>query len=238
MLAHIEIYHSRAIAPTRRVALGDFLLPVSPAPGFGGILLGGIVAANIAGIDEDLHPDLMRLTVELEEGKRIPQPRLRNRLQVDRVGLQASRFELHGGGEKLEFDFDQKSTPAQAVLGALYAAGGVDVSDRHAVMATVRRAMRWGGPVGPDLIASLAGVGSGPFSMAAFENPVAWAMDMLGFTGPDGISVGWKAPPRDEVLAKFRRRLRSAHPDHGGAEEGAAQRIADLTEARRILLGR
>ena len=27
-----------------------------------------------------------------------------------------------------------------------------------------------------------------------------------------------------------------AHPDHGGADDDAAQRIADITEARRILL--
>ena len=36
---------------------------------------------------------------------------------------------------------------------------------------------------------------------------------------------------------RFRERLREAHPDHGAEIDGAAQRIADLTEARRILLG-
>jgi hypothetical protein len=32
--------------------------------------------------------------------------------------------------------------------------------------------------------------------------------------------------------------LRDAHPDHGAEADGAAQRIAELTEARRILTGR
>ena len=111
VLAELEIFHSRAIAPTRRVALGDSNLPIEPPPGFGGILLGGVVAAHIADIDPDLHPDLMRLTVQLEEGLRIAQPRLRNRLQKDRVGLLRSRFRLVGEGEDLRFDFDERCTP-------------------------------------------------------------------------------------------------------------------------------
>ncbi|MDQ1376415.1 MAG: rRNA (guanine1516-N2)-methyltransferase, partial [Acidimicrobiaceae bacterium] len=47
LLAELEIRHSRAIAPTRRVALGDLWLPTEPAPGFGGILLAGILAGYV-----------------------------------------------------------------------------------------------------------------------------------------------------------------------------------------------
>ena len=43
-LAELEIHHSRPFAPTRRIALGPSRLPVDPAPGPGGVLLGGIVA--------------------------------------------------------------------------------------------------------------------------------------------------------------------------------------------------
>jgi hypothetical protein len=39
------------------------------------------------------------------------------------------------------------------------------------------------------------------------------------------------------VQQAFREGLRLAHPDHGGETDEAAQRIARLTEARRILLG-
>jgi curved DNA-binding protein CbpA len=38
------------------------------------------------------------------------------------------------------------------------------------------------------------------------------------------------------VQRRFRDLLREAHPDHGGASDDAANRISELTEARRILL--
>src|SRR3954463_9363560 len=62
ILAELEVFHSRPIAPTRRVALGVPVLPTAPPPGFGGLLLGGIVAAFIGRVDADLHGDLVRLT--------------------------------------------------------------------------------------------------------------------------------------------------------------------------------
>jgi hypothetical protein len=43
-------------------------------------------------------------------------------------------------------------------------------------------------------------------------------------------------PDREDIQRQFRDLLRVAHPDHGGDIDGAAQRISDLTEARRILL--
>jgi curved DNA-binding protein CbpA len=39
------------------------------------------------------------------------------------------------------------------------------------------------------------------------------------------------------VQKRFRRLVRLAHPDHGGGSAGAAERIAELTEARELLLG-
>jgi hypothetical protein len=231
VLAELEVFHSRRIAPTRRVALGDSRLPVDPAPGFGGILLGGIVAAHIGEIDPDLQPDLMRLTVQLEEGARIPQPRLRFRFQTDRIGLLPSWFRLVGHDERLDFEFEQRCLPAQAVLGAVYAAGAIDRPARHVVMSTIRRGMRWTGPVGPELIAALAGFGKGSFSATAFEDPVGWALHTLGFSSRP-------VPPRREVLRRFRDLLREAHPDHGAQSNGAAERITEPTEARRILLRR
>ena len=122
-LAELEVFHSRPIAPTRGLAFGDRDLPVSPAPGFGGILLGGIVAAHIPVLDPEMFDDLDRLSRQLEAGFRIPQPRLRHRLQVDRVGLQRSVHRLKGGGEALSFEIDEKGAPAHHVLAAVYAAG-------------------------------------------------------------------------------------------------------------------
>ena len=61
LLAELEIFHSRPAQPTRRVALGHMVLPVDPAPGFGGLLLGAVVAQHLSGVDEDLVPDIHTL---------------------------------------------------------------------------------------------------------------------------------------------------------------------------------
>jgi hypothetical protein len=239
VLAELEIFCSRPHAPTRRVALGDSDLPCEPAPGFGGILLGGIVAAHVGDIDPDLVPDLQHLTRELEAGRRVPQPRLRYRLQVDTVGLNSVRHRLVGEGERLSFDFDPHGAPAQQVLGAVYAAGRLDPVVRRPVMATIRRAVNWAGPVGAELIASLSGMRAGSvLGRSALENPTAWALELLGFGAPGSLRVGpGSTPPAKDVLRRYREMLRDAHPEHGAEADGAAQRIAELTEARRILTG-
>ena len=146
------------------------------------------------------------------------------------VGLSSSRHRLVGVGEGIEFDFDTKGSPAQQVLGAVYAAATVPTSARHAVATGLHKAMRWHGPLGPAFVSYLSGVGSAcAWSARAFADPFAWALDVLGLPGPH--------PDRQEVLARFRARLREVHPDHGGSADDAGQRILDLTEARRILLG-
>jgi DnaJ-class molecular chaperone len=42
---------------------------------------------------------------------------------------------------------------------------------------------------------------------------------------------------RRDVQQRFRRLVRLAHPDQGGAEAGAAERLNELAEARDLLLG-
>jgi hypothetical protein len=229
LLAELEIWHSRPIAPTRRVALGRAALPVDPAPGFGGLLLGGIVAAHIGGLEDELADELGRLLNDLEAGRRIPQPRLHHRFQADRHGLAKSVHQLHGHGDALDFEFESEGSPASQVLGAAYAAGQLPEPERRFVMAVVRRGARWHGTVGPELVRFLSGVRGGTRSARAYADPGLWALHVLGFDA--GTSPG-----RSEVQRRFRSLLRAAHPDHGGAREGAADRIADLAEARRILL--
>ena len=68
ILAELEIWHSRPITPTRRVSLGHLVLPADPAPGFGGILLGAVVARHLFDVDEEMHPDIHRLTLQVERG--------------------------------------------------------------------------------------------------------------------------------------------------------------------------
>jgi hypothetical protein len=240
ILSELEVFHSRPIAPTRRVALGRADLPVSPAPGFGGILLGGIVAANIGGLDPELFDDLDRLTHQLQDGQRIPQPRLRHRFQADRIGLTRSVHRLVGSGEDLDLDLEEKAHPAQSVLAAVYAAGRLDRHARGAVMDAIRKAMRWSGPLDRSLVAYLAGMSrSRDWDPRALGDPVAWALGILGLERK-ALTQGTPGPlpDRSAVVRRFRDLLRDAHPDHGGETDAAAQRISDLTEARRILLTR
>ena len=233
VLAELEIFCSRPHAPTRRVALGHSTLPCEPAPGFGGVLLGGVVARFVADIDPEMVPDLESLTRELETGRRISQPRMRFRLQIDTIGLNSVTHRLIGDGEKLAFEFDDQGTPEQQILGAVYSAADLDPSLRRPVMEIIRRAISWGGPVGPELIASLSGFRGGVVgARSAVGDPVKWALERLGFSR-DALS-----PSSRDVQRNYRERLREVHPDHGAAVDGAAQRISELSEARRILIGR
>lgn len=230
VLARLEVFHSRPIAPTRRVALGERDLPISPAPGFGGLLLGGIVGAHIPGLDPDLFDDLNRLTLQLENGLRIPQPRLRFRLQTDRVGLQRSVHRLKGEGEELSFEIDDKGLPAQHILAAVYAAGKLPMGPRGVVMRVIRKAMRWDGAIDGTLVAHLTGLAKHhEWSAAAYRDPVGWAVGVLA------LGRG-KRHDRRTIQRRFREQVRLAHPDHGGDREAAAHRLFELAEARRILL--
>lgn len=230
LLAELEVFHSRPIAPTRRVAVGVSVLPTTPAPGFGGLLLGGIVAGFVPAVDPDLLADLTHLTHQVEAGHRIPQPRLRHRLQDDRVGLSRFRHQLVGTGEELVFELDQDESPEPNVLAAVYAAGRLSPDVRPAVMGAVRRALRWRGPLGAEFVEFLSeSKGTIGWTSLGGRDPVIWALGVLG------LAVDGEAG-RKLVQQRFRELLRTAHPDHGGSTDGAAQRISELTEARRILL--
>lgn len=232
-LGVLEIYHSRPIAPTRRVALGRRSLPIDPPPGPGGLLLAGIVARFLPDVDADFHDDYLKLLQQLQRGERITQPRLRHRLQRDVVGLTRSRHCLERHEGKLRFVFQaNRAAPEQYVLAAAYAAGELPYTDRPPIMDLMRKAEEWKGPVDGKLIAHLTGRLDGFASNAGLGDPVGWAMGTLGF---DLALVG--QPERDEIQQRFRDLLRTAHPDTATADEmDFAQRIADLTEARRILL--
>src|SRR5438270_12426967 len=133
LLAEIEIRHSRAVAPTRRVALGTQWLPTDPAPGYGGILLGGIVAAHVGDVSSELREELLDLVDDLEAGRRVAQPRLRHRFQSDVVGLDRSRHKLVGTGESMAFELDGHGLAVPQLLGAAYAAGRTHSATRPAV---------------------------------------------------------------------------------------------------------
>jgi hypothetical protein len=227
LLAELEVFHTRPAVPTRRIALGHLVLPVEPAPGFGGLLLGAVVANHMSGVDPDLRGDVARLIVEIERGVRVVQPRLRHRFQVDRHGLSHSRHRMVGDDDDIEFDFGATGSDLAQVLGAVYAMERLEESSRRVIAPVLLKAIRWRGPIGPALIAFLAGSQSS--TLSALADPRSWALEMLGFPSDAG------RPSNREVTKRYRLRMRDVHPDHGGAAIDASKAILDLNEARRIL---
>ncbi|MBI4883162.1 MAG: hypothetical protein HY826_03825 [Actinobacteria bacterium] len=228
LLAELEIWHSRLTTPTRRVALGHLVLPTNPAPGLGGVLLAAVVAAYLPAVDEELVPDLGRLIDQVAGGERVVQPRLLHRYQIDRHGLAVSVHQLNGDADHVQFDLHSMGRPLSQILGAVYALERIDFAARREVAPVLHRALRWRGPIGPSFVAEISGVARG--ELVGITDSRLWALDLLGFP-MDSEKVSKK-----EVMARFRRKLRDAHPDHGGSDAAASHAIERLTEARRILL--
>jgi hypothetical protein len=232
LLAEVEIRHSRPVAPTRRVAIGRTLLPVDPTPGWGPVLLGGLIAANLAALDEEFVPGLFNLVDDLEEGGRIAQPRLRYRFQRDTVGLDRSVHTLTGEGEHVWFELDEHALPEVNVLGAMYAAADIAALPGVAapmVFRVMRKALQWDKPLGLDFVAHVLGDDAAFSRWRALPTDMRWALKLLGF-GPND------APDRTDIQVRFREAVWEAHPDRGGDVGDAGQRMSELTQARRLLL--
>lgn len=227
LLAELEIFHTRRAQPTRRLSLGNLVLPVDPAPGFGGLLLGAVVARHAPDVDPDLRADLQRLIGEIEEGRRVVQPRLRHRYQVDQHGLARSAHRLLGAGDDLDFEFGSNGSDLAMVLGAIYAVERLAPEHRRRVAPLLVKGLGWRGPIGPALIAHLAGASSS--ALASLADPRGWALELLGF------EPGGDLPSKREMTKRYRQRMRDVHPDHGGEAIDASKAILDLNEARRIL---
>jgi hypothetical protein len=228
LLAELEVRHSRAIAPTRRVALGELYLPIDPAPGFGIVLLAAIVGACCARLDDDQREELERLLDDLSCSRRIVQPRLRHRFQTDVHGLDRSRHRLVGEGEGARLELDDHGAVLPQALAALYATAKLSYRVRADAFRLLRRATRWEGEADERLLRYLTS-DEAPFRRPSALGDEGWALRVLGF------ALGVE-PARTEILQRFRVLVREAHPDHGAAEDAAGQRITELTEAKRILL--
>ena len=119
LVADFEAFFSRPIAPTRRIAIGELTLPGRDTPpgrtAAASMLLGGMAAAFASGLDEDDTAAYLGLLADVERGRRIAQPRLRHRLQADRVGLKrsVSRLVVDRGG------FFHRELPAESRSGVL-----------------------------------------------------------------------------------------------------------------------
>ena len=236
ILAELNVWHSRPAVPTRRVALGEDHLEFDPQPGPGGLLLAAVVAVHAQQLGDEESNDLTALLNLLEAGARVPQPRLRHRLQEDRIGLTRSTHRLvTEQGGRIALEIAPSDRPEPHILAALYRAAGQPGEIRSALLTLLRSARRWRGHDHDDLLRYLAGdAPQGSWIQSQDIDPILWALGVLGFSEQQRDNL----PDSRQIRRTFRRLLRSAHPDHGGSKEDAGTRIESLTAARNILLDR
>jgi len=249
VLAELNIRHTRRHMPTRRVALGPVQLPTSGAA-YGAVLLGAVVAEFVGGlVDEDLEllPAFVR---GAKKGLSVPRIALRYRLQTDVHGLDRSRHRIVDGDHgRPAIELDEHAHAAPQVIGAVMAAAALPPSARAIAFRMIERAAKHPGllPHGFAIHRRLDGLpGAAPFAPGTTwsRKPVAdrdpwasvpadrrWAMEVLGLRAEHVDRL-----ERGEVQRRFRRLVTLAHPDQGGEAAGAAARIAELTEARGLLL--
>ncbi len=237
ILAEMDVWHSRSAVPTRRVALGEDRLRFDPPPGPGGLLLAAMVAFYGANLADEARLALNELSRQLERGDRVTQPRLRYRLQQDRVGLTNTKHRLvvaPSGDICVDLDRNARSEPQ--LLAAMYRASRVPEPARSSLFILLRSAMRWRTDAEPDqvdladMMAYLTGRETRELSDRDSSDMVAksWALHVMGMDTYDGNTRS--------LQRQFRRQMREAHPDHGGEVSDAGDRIAALTAARKILL--
>jgi hypothetical protein len=248
LLAELIVRHTRRHMPTRRVALETAYLPTSGSA-HGSALIAALVAVNLPHVPEEQVELLPRLIDQARTGFTIPRIALRHRLQVDTHGLDRSRHRVIGENGHLVVELDRHGAATPQVLGAVMAAAAVPSSARGVLLDSIARVVegRWRGlavevevrqlwdrqsMAPPPLAGARAWTPGAPPEEEAWRGIAAdqrWAMEVLGLRA--GMDV-----EREDVNRRFRRMLRDAHPDSGGVAKQAAARIAELTEARTILL--
>jgi hypothetical protein len=253
LLAELNIRHTRRHMPTRRVAVDHGYLPTS-GPAFGGVLIGAVLAECVPGLDEEQVDALARLVEVAKRGTlTVPRIALRYRLQRDTHGLDLSRHRITSaavevGSLRPVLELDLHGPPAPQVIGALMAGSQLPPSGRSVVFRFVDAALarpgvlpeglevrrRYQGlpgmrPPGPGTTTNVGGDGGRDEGWSGVPSERRWAMEVLGLHAGHAIE-------RDDVQRRFRRLIRVAHPDHGGESLGAAERMAELSEARELLL--
>lgn len=244
VLAELLVRHTRRHMPTRRVAIGEAYLPTS-GPAHGAVLLGAIVAECLPELDPEQADLLPRLIDDARDGLAVPRIAMRYRLQTDTHGLDRSRHRIVEEAGRTVLELDRHGRPDPQVIGVVMAAGQLPPSARSVAFRAVKDALRHPGrlPVGVEVRRMLMGlpgdapppagvwIGGGDlgYGWVGVSTEQRWAMEVLG------LGAG-AALDRADVQARFRRLVRLAHPDHGADGQGAAQRMAELSEARTVLL--
>lgn len=245
VVAELLVRHTRRHMPTRRVAVGEAYLPTS-GPAYGAVLLGAVVAECVPELDAEQIDVLPRVIEDARDGLTVPRIALRYRLQTDTHGLDRSRHRIVSEGGRMVLELDRHGRPDPQVIGAVMAAAALPPSARSIALRAIRDALRRPGvlPRGMEVHRLLLGIPGAPpppvagrvggrglddASWVGVPADQRWAMEVLGLRAGALLE-------RADVQARFRRLVRLAHPDHGAERQGAAERVAELTEARTVLL--
>jgi len=248
LLAELNVRHTRRHMPTRRVALGDTYLPTS-GPAYGAVLLGAVVSEFVGELDEEQLELVPRLLHDARDCLSVPRIAMRYRLQTDTHGLDRSRHRILAeatidASPKVVLEIDRHGRADPQVIGAVLAAAALPPSARSIALRAIGAALREPRlPVGmsirrllegaPDLraFAPNAPRSAGPLVdvWSGVPSERRWAMEVLGLHAEMAVE-------RTDVQARFRRLVRLAHPDHGAETDVAAERLAELREARELLL--
>lgn len=244
IIAEIWVRHTRRHMPTRRVALGDLHLPRAAEAWMP--LLGAVGATFGPGLDDEQRDGMPALLAEARSGLRIPRVALRYRLQTDVHGLDRSRHRLLVERGTVVAELDDHGDPVPQVLAAVLIAAGQAGEARLRALRSLDEALRTGrlppsvrvrrlrhGPPGTRPVFAPPGArgdrADGDARWVGVPAQHRWAMEVFGFRPGAPIEVS-------EVQRRFRRRARAAHPDHGGDHRSAAERLAEIAEARAVLL--
>ena len=150
---------------------------------------------------------------------------------------------INGARQRVVLELDCHGRGDPQVIGAILAATALPSSARElglrAIDAAVRlprlpegvdvRRLREGVPGLQPYAPGEAPRGNGTDPWRGVPAERRWAMEVLGLAADMDLE-------RNDVQARFRRLIRLAHPDHGAARDGAAERLAELTDARELLL--
>ena len=206
-----------SVAPTRRVALGDLWLPTRPAPGFGGILLAGIVGGRRQ--QPRRRPPRRARRADQRPRARCTHPPAQAAAPVpDRRGRASIAATTASSGRGEAMDPRARRPRRRAAPGArcgLRRRPSCRTGARGAVFRLLRRGTRW----------HAATTTSGSSRTSPGTRPRTGPGRSPAGTSPGRCNVlGYAAraePSRSDILTTFRRLVRDAHPDHGGDADGA-----------------
>ena len=259
ILAELNIRHTRLHMPTRRVAIDPSYLPTLVGSA-GPDLVAAVSTEFISRIPTEKYREITNLLTAISsESLEIPSIHLQHRLQSDTHGLDRSRHRLLDDGVGIVVEIDVHARPETQVLGMLMAIAQIPAANRDPFMSAFRTAMKRRGAQArglrvrllergvpgdrPEMARAAEAVGDSVGHLGGWDEQERiiqegwigvdvesrWAMEVLGMAPGSKID-------RKEIQRRYRRLLRSAHPDHGGDLEGAAERITRLGEARDLLL--